>query len=271
MARYAVKRALMPVLAVVAAFAVCSRADATVTCGQKIPKTKNVALASLSLEPSSSLVDPHFKWHTTPRPISLYFKVEGCTLPKKVAKPTADIAPVSDPGLPDKAVTIERAVPKGSVLVLHLLVHPKTFDPGSYKALFFANADYLATNSTPISTSRSDSRLALPIVIAVVGGIAGVAWLAIGVLIALSGPAKIDFLWLGLAVLVGGILGVVSLKTTFQAKDVWTWQDDGFTTLLAAFAAGSAGAVTGLVGKGVHKRIRHRRTSRHHQATVPSS
>lgn len=236
-------------------------AGATVVCGKPDPATHAPAQATLSLQ-QDSRTDITFKLHKGVRHWVLRFTVAGCSLDQAVPKPTLTVLPQSSAELPKEAVSPDDALAKGSELTLTVNVNAGKFDPGSYKVLLLAQAPYLKPTSTPVSVSRSYDRVWIPVLIAAIAGLLGLAWAVIGVLKAATGSVTVRLPWLLVCLFVGVIVGVLTLKVTYLGQDGWTLEDNALGTAGAAFAAGSSGSVAGLLPMALYYRAARRRQNR---------
>ena len=87
------------------------------------------------------------------------------------------------------------------------------------------------------------------------GGLLGLAWGLIGVLKAATGRVTVRWPWLALALVVGIVVGLATLKVTYLDQSGWTVEDNAWGTLAAAFGGGSAGSVAGLLPKAMTQTV----------------
>jgi hypothetical protein len=101
--------------------------------------------------------------------------------------------------------------------------------------------------------SRSDAAFWKPLTAALFGGIVAFGFGLAGIASKTEGEFKIRSLWffIGLAAAVGAGLWVMFSNYWSADIEVWKWPDDWAKTLVAAFFAGSAGAIAGLVAKAI--------------------
>src|SRR5436305_9757480 len=165
--------ALMSTAALAAVFA--SPATA-VPCGTIDPKTGATLKGTLTLDQEDAVTDAVFKRKTGHKTLALIFSVAGCELMPGAPAPALDVGPRRNTDeLPDGAVAIKRVVSDASTLEVDLDADTSRFDPGAYGALVTLRAPYLVTSRTPVSVSRSESNLLIPLAYGAVSALVAVA------------------------------------------------------------------------------------------------
>jgi hypothetical protein len=230
---------------------VCCLAPAThaATCGKRDPKTHQIALGQLTLNPASR-TDVAYKRDKDPRSILLVFDVKGCTLDgTHQPAPEVVITPTTSPGkdLPEDALTPPSGQRRGeSEVEYRFAIDSGKLDPGSYFGAVELTASDIRTTRTPISISRSENRLRVPAIFGALGGLAGMAWFLIVSYASSSLPTGQKGWWAVLLLVLGALFGGIAGYLFWTNQDVWTRGDNGWATIVAGFTGATTGALAAL-------------------------
>jgi hypothetical protein len=128
-----------------------------------------------------------------------------------------------------------------------------TLAPGSYTGFVRLEAPWMHTVATPVTVTRSESDLLVPIVIGLLGSGVGflLFWLARTIHHDDLLVKEEWVLWFT------GVVSVVfgagsAFFTNYVNQDVWTWSANGLALFTAAFSASTAGVAAGLL-TGIYK------------------
>jgi hypothetical protein len=219
------------------------------TCGEPDtsakPASDKPVRATLTLDDKSSRVTLPFKRDDGRQSMTLFFNAAGCDLPPAPTKPRLLVITKSGSGDLTDAVSVKSVDVDQSEYVLTLDVDASKFKPGAYDALASARSSYLAPNRTPISVSRSESRLWIPIILGVVGGLVG-----FGLFLVLHAKSELD-VGRRILVIVGLIClgaGAFAAAVSYWDQDVWKFDDNWRATLTAGFTGATTGGMVGLLG-----------------------
>ena len=206
------------------------------------PKTKAVARATLEVDPDS-VTTLAFKRDGDKQKMLIRFKASGCQLPSRSDEPTIDILPRQNTkNVPDSALALSKAVPDGTDYSLTFLVDPAKFEPGTYGGAVEIRAPFLATARAPISLSRSETDMLLLVGLGVAGGIASLVWF-LGLHLAKGARTRIKWWHYVLAFLAAAIAGVIAVDTAYRAQEVWSFDENAGSAVIAAFTGATTGAM----------------------------
>jgi hypothetical protein len=203
----------------------------------------NVRKAFLVLD-GQSRTHETFKRHKAGGLLYLVFTVVGCDLSRTI-RPAVTLEPAEDLSpLPQGAVRFSPSADTDE-LEIFLDVDPDKFDPGTYGGLVRVHDPSLIRTRALITVSRSESRVWLPILIALVGALVGVLSLVIPS--AVGGKLAISNVQFIAVVAFAVIAGVIAAFPSYWNQEVWTLDDNGWATAAAAFAAATAGSIAVLI------------------------
>jgi hypothetical protein len=234
---------LMLLSAPVASAAPCRQPDR-----QSTPQNAESERATLALDERSSKTHLWFKRETGHREISLVFKATGCELPTRFPKPRLRVLPEQGSWeLPPGVLTVKSWEVFGAELILKLDVDASKFRPGTYDGKLIVRSPYLNSNRTPISVSRSESRIWVPILIGAITGLAGLIWFAL-----LRGASHaqltVEPRWLLVLSGVCMVAGMVAVFISYWDQNVWTLDENLIASAVAGFTGATTGAMAGLLG-----------------------
>lgn len=221
-------------------------------CGQpnsqNTPNDAQPARATITLDEKSSKTHLLFKRETGHREISLVFSATGCDLPRALGKPRLVVLPEQGSWeLPDGVLTVKSAEAFETELVLKVDVDASKFKPGTYDGKLVIRSPYLDTNRTPISVSRSESRIWVPMLIGAITGLAGLIWFAL-----LKGASQaqltVEPRWLFVLSAVCVVAGMVAVFISYWDQNVWTLDENLIASAVAGFTGATTGAMTGVLG-----------------------
>jgi hypothetical protein len=241
------------VIVVVAAVTLASPSLArAANCGDRDEAGK-IIRGTLTLSAAASQTSLRFLRSERTRKLGFDYDVTGCEIPEGAMPPQVEVLPHGDTQLPDEAVDILTPAPSRDGVRVNVRVDPKKLDPDKYDLAVRITAPYLAKQITPGYVSRSDAAYWKPLTAALLGGIVAFAFGLAGIAAKTEGDTEFISLWffIGLAAAVGAGLWVMFSSYWSADVEVWKWPDDWAKTLAAAFGAGSAGAIAGLVAKAV--------------------
>lgn len=223
-----------------------------VTCGER-DSAGRVIRGTLTLSAAASQTSLRFGRSERTRKLGFDYDVTGCDIPDGATSPQVEVLPHGDTQLPDEAVETLTPVLTSDGLRVNVRVDPKKMDPDKYDLAVRISAPYLAKQITPGYVSRSDAAYWKPLTAALLGGVVAFAFGLAGIASKTTGEFKIISLWffIGLVAAVGAGLWVMFSNYWSADVEVWKWPDDWAKTLAAAFGAGSAGAIAGLVAKAI--------------------
>jgi hypothetical protein len=243
-------RQVLALFAVLACGMLCSASVAMgATCGEPDtsaePASDRPVRATLTLDDKSSRVALPFKRDNGRQSMTLFFNAAGCDLPTEPTKPRLLVITKSGSGDLKDAVSVKSVDVDQSEFVLTLDVNAAKFKPGAYDALVSARSSYLASNRTPISVSRSENRLWLPVLLGVAGGLVGfVLFLVLHAKseLGVRGPILVI---VALACLGAGAFAAL---VSYWDQEVWKLDDNWRATATAGFTGATTGAMVGLLG-----------------------
>ena len=123
-------------------------------------------------------------------------------------------------------MTVKSAEVLGTEFFLKLDVDASKFKPGTYDGKLVVRSPYLSSNRTPISVSRSESRIWIPILIGAITGLAGLIWFAL-----LRGASQaqltVEPRWLLVLSGVCMVAGMVAVFISYWDQNVWTLDENG--------------------------------------------
>ena len=222
-------------------------------CGRPNPHAKPPSAtpvrAMLALDDKSSRTTLAFKHDRGHQGISLVFTATACELPASPEKPKLVLlTKAGSKDLPDDALSVKSVEADGEEFILKVDVNANRCAPGTYDGQLAARAPYLApTNRIPISVSRSENRLWVPLLIGAIAGLAGLLWF--GLLRTASQTAlsvsRIMLMFVTLACMLAGALTVF---ISYWDQDVWSIGDNFIGAVTAGFTGATTGAMAGLVG-----------------------
>jgi hypothetical protein len=236
-------RQLLHLVALIAVAGIdAAPASAAVTCGTSNPKTHATAKATLDLDPDS-VATIGFERDTGPQKMLIRFKATGCRLPNDAPDPTVDVLPRQDiKNVPDNVLSLSSAIPDGSDYTLVFLADPNKFSPGTYGGFVEIRAPFLITARAPISLSRSEDDELLVFALGVAGGIASLVWF-LGLHLARGATTKIAWWHYVLGFLAAAVAGVIAVDTAYRAQDVWSFEENAGSAVVAAFTGATTGAM----------------------------
>ena len=215
---------------------------------QNTPQNPEAERATLALDERSSKTNLWFKRETGHREISLVFKAAGCELPTPFPKPSLWVLPEQGSWeLPAGVLTVKSAEVLGTEFFLKIDVHASKFKPGTYDGKLVIRSPYLSSSRTPISVSRSESRIWIPILIGAITGLAGLIWFAL-----LRGASQaqltVEPRWLLILSGVCMVAGMVAVFISYWDQNVWTLDENLVASAVAGFTGATTGAMAGLLG-----------------------
>ena len=221
-------------------------------CGQpdrqNTPQNAQRARATLTLDEKSSKTHLWFKRETGHRKISLVFRATGCDLPNRLPDPRLVVLPEQGSWeLPDGVLTVKSAEVFGAEVLLKIDVDASKFKPGTYDGKLVVRSSYLNSNRTPISVSRSESRIWVPTVVGAITGLAGLIWFAL-----LKGASQaqltVEPRWLLVLSGVCTVAGMVAVFISYWDQNVWTLDENLIASAVAGFTGATTGAMAGVMG-----------------------
>jgi hypothetical protein len=219
-----------------------------VVCGEATA-TGEVRKGFLALNENTARPEKHFKRSTGHGTLSLIFRVSGCDLPTDAPPPTMTPLPppVGEELDKDKdAITFESATLDPHSLEVLLDVDAQKLDPGSYGALIALRAPYIATTRTPVTVSRSENRVWIPLLLGAVSAFAG---LLIFSVLKFLGRITLNVRpwWLIFAAAVACAAGAGVVYANYADQEVWTFGDNWQAAFGTGFSAGTSGVMTALL------------------------
>jgi hypothetical protein len=221
-------------------------------CGQpdrqNTPQDAQGARATLTLDERSSKTHLWFKRETGHREISLVFRAAGCDLPSRLPDPRLVVLPEQGSWeLPDGVLTVKSAEVFGAEFLLKVDVDASKFKPGTYDGKLVVRSPYLNSNRTPISVSRSESRIWVPMLVGAITGLAGLIWFAL-----LKGASQarltVEPRWLLVLSGVCMVAGMVAVFISYWDQNVWTLDENLIASAVAGFTGATTGAMAGVLG-----------------------
>jgi hypothetical protein len=233
---------------------------------------------TLDQEDQETVTSAAFGRSKDPQPLTLVYRVAGCRVTDRLPLPSNPLrtGPVKSAGsrmLPLGAVHVDDADADGDRYVVHLRIlassdgasdqprapgrrpsasHDFTVKAGSYTSFVRLKANWMRPVATPVTVTRSESQLWMPIGIGIAGAGCGflLFWLARQIhhedLL-----VRDRVLWFTAAASI--IVGAGSaFFTNYLNQDVWTWNANGLALFTAAFSASTAGVAAGLL-TGIYK------------------
>lgn len=136
---------------------------------------------------------------------------------------------------------------EGSRYIVHVKVSSDSFDPGSYNGFVEIKAPWLNTVRTPVSVSRSENRLWVPLGWGALGAVAGFVLFAL-LRFFRNNDLLVSRGQLALAALVSVIVGAVAVyATNYLNQDVWSSTDNAWAAIVVGFTASTSGVMTALL------------------------
>lgn len=236
-------RGAMAAAGAAVAMALTPGAAQAATCGTGAEPVRAV----LTLDETSD-TDATFKRDDGTRALNLIYRAADCTFSGSEAPPRIAVLSAKDADeLPPDAVTLKSASFDPKEMALGLQVDSASFDPGSYGGLVEVRAPYLVTTRTPITVSRSEDNLLLPIGIGAIGGLVALLWFGL-TKAATRNQLEIAPVWLVVVVAGGVVAGAFTVWSSYMSQDVWTLDENARSALLAAFTGATTGAMGTLLG-----------------------
>jgi hypothetical protein len=244
-----------PVLAAVVIIGLmlsCVRSASAAPCGQpdrqNAPQDAQPARATLTLDEKSSKTHLWFKRETGHREISLVFRAAGCDLPTRLPRPRLVVLPEQGSWeLPNGVLTVKSAEVFAAEFLLKIDVDASKFKPGTYDGKLVVRSPYLDSNRTPISVSRSESRIWVPMLVGAITGLAGMIWFAL-----LKGASQAQLTvkpqWLFVLSGVCMVAGMVAVFISYWDQNVWTLDENLIASAVAGFTGATTGAMAGVLG-----------------------
>ena len=217
-------------------------------CGQPNRQNAPPARATLTLDEKSSKTHLLFKRETGHREISLVFIAAGCDLPRALRHPRLVVLPEQGSWeLPLGVLTVKSAEVFGAEFLLKVDVNASKFKPGTYDGKLVIRSQYLNSNRIPISVSRSESRIWVPMLIGAITGLAGLIWFAL-----LKGASQaqltVEPRWLLVLSAVCIVAGMLAVFISYWDQNVWTLDENLIASAVAGFTGATTGAMTGVLG-----------------------
>ncbi len=221
-------------------------------CGQpdrqNTPQNAQLARAALTLDEKSSKTHLWFKRETGHREISLVFRATGCDLPNRLSDLRLVVLPEQGSWeLPGGVLTVKSAEVFGAEFLLKIDVDASKFKPGTYDGKLVVRSSYLDSNRTPISVSRSESRIWVPMLVGAITGLAGLIWFAL-----LKGASQaqltVEPRWLLVLSGVCTVAGMVAVFISYWDQNVWTLDENLIASAVAGFTGATTGAMAGVMG-----------------------
>ena len=212
-----------------------------------------VARAELALDGQSDelVTDATFKRGTGTRMMTLIYNVTGCEMPAKAPAPQQPLriypAKTGDQ-IPAGVITLDGSPDvEGSRYIVHLKASSDAFDPGSYNGFVEIKAPWLKTVRTPVTVSRSENRVLVPLGLGGLGAVAGFALFGL-----LRWYRKNDLLVSRAKLVLAGVVSVVAgafaaYATNYLSQDVWSSAENARAALGVGFTASTSGVMTALL------------------------
>jgi hypothetical protein len=236
-----------PILVALVAFGALPAPASATVCGKVDKKTKKPVFGQLNLN-EASRTDLVYKRSTASKAILLVFDIKNCTLIRgQRPAPGLAVTPTNGPGadLPREALLpVQVAYRGGSEVEYRFAVDTDRLSPGSYNGAIELRSRYLRTSRTPVSVSRSENRLPIPVAFGVVGGVVGITWFLI---LSVASSSLPDGRWWALLVVLAGVaFGGIAGYGSWTNQDVWTVSDNAWATIAAGFSGATTGALAAL-------------------------
>ncbi|HYH44038.1 MAG TPA: hypothetical protein VD867_18870 [Burkholderiales bacterium] len=246
-------------LALTAIAAIPAGAQNATECGGQNGKGE-VVRGTLSLIGDQSSVNVTYKRSTSPRTFLFIYGVDGCRMPaslsckadksgtlKGAGCPVVETLPKGDGNeIPQAAVALKSVRIEPQEMLLRLSIDRDKFDPGNYNGLIEVRTPQAKMTRTPVTLSRSENNLAWPIGIGAVAGVIAMLWYFIQKAVA-NVRRKVSRGWLFVAFLVAAAVGIVLALTAWRTQDVWTLDENGWSTAVAAFTGATTGVMAVLL------------------------
>lgn len=249
------RRLAVLVLTTLAAVLSAEPAQAVV-CGDKSARTGKRAVGALTLRVNESRPTYAFGRETATERLALLFSVTGCTLPRR-AKVRLAFLPVKGADhwlrrrFAARHITTTRSSPHNLDVIIPVL--PKTFKPGSYGTLVQVTARYLAISRTPVGVTRSEHRVAIPVLIGATGALIG---LGLSLLTKAAGGSEVRTRgWrLPVVALVAIGAGAIAGFAVYDDQEIWRMSENWLLTGAAGLTSATTGTVLALLGLVVAER-----------------
>jgi hypothetical protein len=236
------------VVLIAGASAVWAGSASAAPCGSTDPKTGTPLRGTLILNQEQAVTDAVFKRKTGHKTLALIFSVTGCEVATDAPQPALDIGPRKNTDeLPDNALPLRRVVPDGTALEVDLNADTAKFKPGSYGALVALRAPYLVTSRTPVSVSRSENRVLIPLGWGALAALVGIFLYSLRFALQRKKP-NISVGWGAVVVLVGAAVGAVLVLVSWGAQDVWTFGDNWKSSGVIGLSGATSGVMAGFLG-----------------------
>lgn len=246
-------------LALTAVTAVPASAQNTTECGSQNGEG-DVVRGTLSLVGDQSSVNVTYKRSTSARTFLFIYSVDGCRMPatlnceadksgtlKGAGCPVVETLPKGDgKEIPQAAVALKSVRTEPQEMLVRLSIDHDEFDPGSYNGLIEVRTPQATTTRTPVTLSRSENNLWWPIWIGAIAGLVAMLWYFIQKAVA-NVKRKVSLGWLLVAFLAAAAVGIVSALTAWRTQDVWTLDENGWSTAVAAFTGATTGVMAVLL------------------------
>jgi hypothetical protein len=220
------------------------------TCGQSGDGDR-VLRGTLTLNAEASQTTQRFGTSERTRKLIFDYDVGGCQIANDAAVPRVEVLPHGANQLPDEAVEVLPPVLESESLRVNVRIDPSRFDPEKYDLAVRIAAPYLTRQTTPGYVSRSDAAFWKPLTAALAGGLAAFFLGVAGIASKTTGGFRIRSFWFAIGLIATVVAGLWVLFSDYWTRDVevWKWPDDWAKTAVDAVAAGSVGAITGLIAK----------------------
>lgn len=245
-------------LSLAAMAAVPVGAQGATVCGSKEGKAE-VIRGALSLVGDQSSVNVTYKRSTSPRTFLFVYNVEGCRMPASLKCeeangtlqgadcPAIETLPKGDGNeIPESAVSLKSVRAEPQEMSLRLSIDRGKIEPGSYNGLIEVRSPQATTTRTPVTLSRSESNFWGPVGIGALAGLIAMLWYFVQKAVA-NVNRKVSILWLVVAFLAAAAVGIVSALTAWRTQDVWTFDENGWATAVAAFTGATTGVMAVLL------------------------
>jgi hypothetical protein len=240
----------------VAALAETAQREAAQEEGASTPTTCSESTkATLALDGKADelVVDAAFKRQTGTRRMTLVYNFSGCALADSAAEPTTPLPiypPKAGDQMPDGAIELARAPSiesGGTRYLVPLKVESTSISPGSYAGLVEVASPVINPVRTPLTISRSEHRLWVPLLWGVLGAVGGFALFA-ALRLFKGNNLRVSRPLLAVAAVISLIVGAIAaLTTSYLNQDVWTQSSNAWAAVVIGFTASTSGVMTALL------------------------
>jgi hypothetical protein len=239
--------AVMAVMAAIVASPLAAPAEAA-TCS-----TTEKARLALDGKADELVVAAAFKRKTGTRHMTLVYTVSGCQLADTAPKPKTPLPiypPETGDEIPAGAIKLARAPNvenEGKRYLVLLMVASDSITPGSYSGLVEVVSPVLNPVRTPVTISRSESRLWVPLLWGLLGAAGGFGLFA-SLRFFKGNNLRVNGLLLGVAAAISLIVGAIAAVTTsYLNQDVWTSSANAWAAVAIGFTASTSGVMSALL------------------------